>query len=144
MPNKLTLQKEIEIAINRASAECASDTPDFILAEYLADCLAAWNKASIAREKWYGRGPRLAENPPAAPSGVALPQKQYEGSSGIACKSREYTLAELAENTRLYMDLIYAVGRKYDGESRHETAKRYIIEREAASNETGAAGIPDA
>jgi hypothetical protein len=68
MPNKLTLQKEIEIAINRASAECASDTPDFILAEYLADCLSAWNKASRARENWYGRRPKLAGNPPAPPA----------------------------------------------------------------------------
>ena len=55
--SQLSLQKEIEIAINRASAECESDTPDFILAEYLCGCLDIWNKATKARESWYGRSP---------------------------------------------------------------------------------------
>jgi len=32
---------EIEQAINRNSKENGSDTPDFILAQYLIDCLAA-------------------------------------------------------------------------------------------------------
>ena len=33
------LRIEIEQAINRHSIENGSDTPDFILAEYLIDCL---------------------------------------------------------------------------------------------------------
>ncbi len=49
------LRKEIEQAINRNSAENGSNTPDFILAEYLTDCLAAFDKAVKAREEWYGR-----------------------------------------------------------------------------------------
>lgn len=48
------LRKEIEAAINRCSAENGSNTPDFILAEYLTDCLKAYDKASRAREDWYG------------------------------------------------------------------------------------------
>ncbi len=57
--NKMTkqsrLQKEIEQAINKNSLENESDTPDFILAEYLTDCLRAFDKAVNRREKWYGR-----------------------------------------------------------------------------------------
>ena len=49
------LRKKIESAINSTSAENGSDTPDFILAEYLTDCLAAYDKAVTAREKWYER-----------------------------------------------------------------------------------------
>ena len=49
------LRKKIESAINSTSAENISDTPDFILAEYLTDCLAAYDKAVVARKKWYGR-----------------------------------------------------------------------------------------
>jgi hypothetical protein len=49
------LRKEIEEAINRNCAENESDTPDFILAEYLTDCLSAFDKAVRAREKFYGR-----------------------------------------------------------------------------------------
>jgi len=43
-----------------------------------------------------------------------------------------------AENERLreqYCDLIYQVEQKYDGESRHETAKRYICQREQSRSE---------
>lgn len=49
------LEREIEACINRHSAENASNTPDFILASFLIDCLAAFNRASNKREKWYGR-----------------------------------------------------------------------------------------
>jgi len=55
------LRKEIEYAINCNSAENGSNTPDFILAEYLTDCLSAHDKAVTAREKWYGREPILVE-----------------------------------------------------------------------------------
>jgi hypothetical protein len=49
-----TLQRAIESAINRLSAENASNTPDFILAKFLTRCLDAWNEGSVDREKWYG------------------------------------------------------------------------------------------
>lgn len=58
----ITLRDEIETAINRNSAENGSNTPDFILAEYLTDCLAAFDKASNAREKWHGTGLRIGGN----------------------------------------------------------------------------------
>ena len=50
----MSLQSEIESAINRANAEGASDTPDWILAEYLISCLAAFDAATNARSRWYG------------------------------------------------------------------------------------------
>lgn len=49
------LEREIESAINRHSAECSSNTPDFILAQFLIGCLAAFNSATQQREAWYGR-----------------------------------------------------------------------------------------
>lgn len=57
------LRKEIEHAINCNSAENGSNTPDFILAEYLTDCLTAYDKAVTAREKWYGREPVAVDTP---------------------------------------------------------------------------------
>lgn len=48
---------EVERLINRLSLEGGSDTPDFILAQYLADCLAAYDRAVCRREAWYGRRP---------------------------------------------------------------------------------------
>lgn len=46
---------ELEGLINKCSMENGSDTPDFILAEYLTNCLYAFDVAVVAREKWYGR-----------------------------------------------------------------------------------------
>lgn len=48
------LKKEIEGVLNKHSAESGSDTPDFILAQYLMNCLEAFDKAVIHRDQWYG------------------------------------------------------------------------------------------
>lgn len=53
--NKLSLKTAIMHTLNAYSAEQDSDTPDFILANYLMGCLENWNLATKAREKWYGR-----------------------------------------------------------------------------------------
>jgi hypothetical protein len=46
-------EKELEGLINKYSLENASNTPDFILAEYLKDCLSAFNTAVKKRTDWY-------------------------------------------------------------------------------------------
>ena len=51
-------EKELETLINRHCKENESNTPDFILAQYVAGCLAAFNTAVQQRETWYGRDPR--------------------------------------------------------------------------------------
>ena len=49
----MSLESEIKGAINRASRELVSGSPDFILAEYLMDCLTAYEKALQRTAKWY-------------------------------------------------------------------------------------------
>lgn len=66
------LRKAIEQTLNRFSAENGSNTPDFILAQYLIDCLGAWDKAVTAREKWYGREPKPVPPDQAPPSPVGF------------------------------------------------------------------------
>lgn len=56
-------EKELESLLNRHSQENGSNTPDFILAKYLNDCLTVWNHAVSAREKWYGREPKVVDPP---------------------------------------------------------------------------------
>ncbi len=68
----MSLQNDIEHVINCNSAESGSGTPDFILAEYLTDCLAAYDRAVSTREKWYGRE-RIATTPE---SGLTLVSKE--------------------------------------------------------------------
>lgn len=47
-------QSELASLLNRHSEENGSNTPDFILARYLTDCLEVWNATTKAREAWYG------------------------------------------------------------------------------------------
>ncbi len=46
---------ELKKLLNRYSEENASNTPDYILANFLVNCLDAFNASTKAREKWYGR-----------------------------------------------------------------------------------------
>lgn len=45
---------ELKRLINRYSKEGGSNTPDFVLAKYLCNCLDAFNTASREREKHFG------------------------------------------------------------------------------------------
>lgn len=49
------LEQELSELLSRHSAENDSDTPDFILAQYLLGCLRAWNVGVQQRETWHGR-----------------------------------------------------------------------------------------
>lgn len=46
--------------------------------------------------------------------------------------------ARLEEAEKRYQELIYAVAKKFPNESRHQTALRYIMEREQSSERSGA------
>lgn len=46
---------ELQKLINKYSLENGSNTPDFILAFYLRECLDSFNRAVKHRENWYGR-----------------------------------------------------------------------------------------
>lgn len=48
---------ELEALINKHSMENGSNTPDFILADFLRGTLANFDLAIKARERWYGRDP---------------------------------------------------------------------------------------
>lgn len=51
---QIIFEKELESLLNRYSKENDSNTPDFILAEYLTGCLAVYNDALKKRDKWFG------------------------------------------------------------------------------------------
>ena len=51
----MTFIQELENLINRHSRENESNTPDFILAKYLEQCLLAFETATKAREHWFRR-----------------------------------------------------------------------------------------
>lgn len=47
------LEKQLSELLNSESRENESNTPDFILAEYLINCLNAFELANNKREVWY-------------------------------------------------------------------------------------------
>ena len=55
------LRNKIEEVINIFSLEQGSDTPDYILADYLVDCLMAYDKALQNRDQYYNG--KCIENP---------------------------------------------------------------------------------
>lgn len=60
---KPTLFQQVQAAINCASRENESNTPDFILAEFLIGCLKQYENAVQARDRWYGIEPRPGWTP---------------------------------------------------------------------------------
>lgn len=48
-----SFRRKIQDLINDNCMENASDTPDYILAIYLNDCLDAFNKAVLSRREWH-------------------------------------------------------------------------------------------
>jgi len=50
-----TFSSELEVLINKYSMENGSDTPDFILKEYVLRCLENFDLTLRQREQWFGR-----------------------------------------------------------------------------------------
>lgn len=49
----MTFEEELEHLLNRYSKENESDTPDFILAQYLQQTLTVWNATTKERDRWW-------------------------------------------------------------------------------------------
>jgi hypothetical protein len=54
MPDIQAFKKDLEGLINHHSLENLSNTPDFILADYLTECLLNYNTVVTHRDKWFG------------------------------------------------------------------------------------------
>lgn len=50
----MTFREELAQLINRYSMENGSNTPDYMLADYLIACLQALDGAVKSRDGWYG------------------------------------------------------------------------------------------
>ena len=54
--SKVTFTHELKLLIKKYTLENGSDTPDYILAKYLANYLKAFDGAVKARTEWYSKG----------------------------------------------------------------------------------------
>lgn len=69
-------RRELASVLNRFSMENASDTPDFLLADYLIDCLRALDTAVRARERYYGREKQPLTVGPSSPQSQGSAEKK--------------------------------------------------------------------
>lgn len=58
MKNETEFRTELQGLINRHSMENGSNTPDFLLAEFLVCQLRVWDQYVTRREEWFGRAER--------------------------------------------------------------------------------------
>ena len=56
MTNEGEFLRELTSLLNKYSAENSSNTPDFLLAEYMMMSLRGFDQFVERREDWYGRG----------------------------------------------------------------------------------------
>ena len=84
--NATQFEKDLETLINANSMESESDTPDFILAEYLRGCLALFGKTVRRREEWYGRTPRFGGEGP-VPVAPEMREVIASGPDGFTLRS---------------------------------------------------------
>ena len=54
--------RELSSVINKHSVENRSDTPDFMLAEFMAGCLNVYENTIRNRGDWFGSGKKIKEN----------------------------------------------------------------------------------
>jgi len=54
--------RDLTSLINKYSKENESNTPDFLLANYLVECLGTFNRVINSRESWYGRISGMSNN----------------------------------------------------------------------------------
>lgn len=58
----MSFREELTELLNRHSKENESNTPDYILAEYLMSCLDAFEDAVITRNKWFTSAQKPSSN----------------------------------------------------------------------------------
>ena len=73
----MDFKKELENLINTHNKENDSNTPDFILASYIENCLHAFTEATQQRETWHGRDAR--------PSSTVKTQQAVENDGLKTC-----------------------------------------------------------
>jgi len=57
MAKEVFFEEELKKLINQFSLENQSNTPDFILANYIYTCLKIFNASIKERDKWYSFNP---------------------------------------------------------------------------------------
>ena len=94
MSKSKTFRRELMVLINKHSKENGSDTPDFILAEYLIECLRVFDKTVKLRTEWYGE--KISEEKLRNNKVVGLHEHVFD-SDGGSCRVCGQTVIDLLD-----------------------------------------------
>jgi hypothetical protein len=96
MGNKKGFKKELEQLLNKYSIDNDTNTPDFILADYLTGCIKVYNKTTVKRDDWSGRGHGIIELEAPTPELKSNKIKKSKDMIGPDDKDR-YDLKEILD-----------------------------------------------
>ena len=116
---KETFREDLRCLINRYSLENASNTPDFILGEYMQNCLNAFEIAVQQRETWYGRDAKPSHLN--AEKGERCPDRAIELLRLILPMAKGYAHTNNVGNNQAFCD----------------AAEQYLIVNEGKSSAMG-------
>jgi hypothetical protein len=107
--SKKTFRRELIVLINKHSKENGSNTPDYILANYLIECLNNFDRTIKLRTEWYGE--KLIEQK------IIESRNEFEkeidefnkhehvfDSDGGSCRTCGKTVVDLLEETTHFPD----------------------------------------
>lgn len=81
----LDFRKDLEALLNKHSMENRSNTPDFILAEFMGSCLANFEMAIATRSEWYRGSPSQLPEPTQFNQNIVLPEHCHGASVDSTC-----------------------------------------------------------
>lgn len=94
------LRSEITTALNCACAENESNTPDFLLAEYLLGCLRVFDAAVRARDAWHSTEPAMPGTAPSQAVSDDLPRVAVSNEEMVTVRDAMRGLHRMVEQLR--------------------------------------------
>lgn len=152
-----TFREDLASCINRWSIENDSNTPDFLLADFVIDSMGALARAVEKREEWYGRSPRVI-----VPKGIDVSKYPLEPGKVIwrhpwvepsdrGEPQPEPDALTIGEGSETIEDLLYDLGNLLRGYEGHhlgnaemlgnDPQRRLIAQEKANRNATYAARV---
>jgi hypothetical protein len=107
-------KKDLEVLINRYCIENTCNTPDFILSDFLFNCLRSYSDAIITRDGWFDFNPF----------------KNKIEADKEESKSKDFLTATVnIENTDIFQQIIKLISEIKNDENLHSALKNKIVKR---------------
>ena len=129
MSNRTKFEEELRSLINQHSVEGKSDTPDFILAEYVTRCLDNFADTMKARDHWWGfKTTKMLQTPTPEYCGDCDGVGWYEGGRTLKTTCGKCGGSGLANNCTPVVDTIEV---EADGAGAYQVVAAYAFQNKS-------------